>query len=85
MPKNNSREKYHTMSKEKFPVTAATRYLREHQIGFAGHLYRYAERGGTAHSAAWLEVDEHCGIKTLILEDERRQPLICLLYTSRCV
>ena len=44
------------MSKQKFPVTAATRYLREHQIEFAGHLYRYEERGGTAHSAACLAV-----------------------------
>ena len=73
------------MSKQKFPVTAATRYLREHQIEFAGHLYRYEERGGTAHSAACLEVDEHCVIKTLILEDERRQPLIALMHGDRKV
>lgn len=68
------------MSKEKFPVTPATRFLREHQIEFAGHLYRYEERGGTAHSAASLGVDEHSVIKTLILEDERRQPLIALMH-----
>lgn len=73
------------MSKQKFPVTPATRYLREHQIGFAGHLYRYEERGGTAHSAACLGVDEHCVIKTLILEDERRQPLIALMHGDRKV
>ena len=73
------------MSKQKFPVTAATRYLREHQIGFAGHLYRYEERGGTAHSAACLGVDEHGVIKTLILEDDRRQPLIALMHGDRKV
>ena len=85
MPKNNNCEKYHTMSKEKFPVTPATRYLREHQIEFIGHLYRYEERGGTAHSAACLGVDEHSVIKTLILEDERRQPLIVLMHGDRKV
>ncbi|MCC8988075.1 MAG: Cys-tRNA(Pro) deacylase [Candidatus Contendobacter sp.] len=73
------------MSKQKFPVTPATRYLREHQIEFAGHLYRYEERGGTAHSAACLKVDEHCVIKTLILEDERQQPLIALMHGDRKV
>ena len=73
------------MSKEKFPVTPATRRLREHQIAFTGHLYRYEERGGTAHSAASLGVDEHSVIKTLILEDERRQPLIMLMHGDRKV
>ena len=68
------------MSKEKFPVTPATRFLREHQIGFAGHLYRYEEHGGTRHSAAGLGVDEHGVIKTLVLEDECRQPLIALMH-----
>ena len=73
------------MSKEKFPVTPATRFLREHQIEFTGHLYRYEERGGTAHSAAGLGIDEHTVIKTLILEDDRRQPLIVLMHGNRKV
>ena len=68
------------MSKAKFPVTPATRFLREHQIEFTRHLYRYEERGGTAHSAASLGVDEHSVIKTLILEDDYHQPLIALMH-----
>ena len=73
------------MSKEKFPVTPATRLLRESNIAFTGHLYPYEEHGGTAHSAHCLGVDEHCVIKTLIMEDDRKQPLIVLMHGDRKV
>lgn len=73
------------MTKEKYPVTAATRLLRHHEIAFTGHLYPYEEHGGTAHSARCLGVDEHCVIKTLIMEDEQKQPLIVLMHGDRKV
>ena len=73
------------MSKEKYPVTPATRLLRNNNCDFTGHLYRYEERGGTAHSAVSLGVDEHWVIKTLIMEDDRRQPLIVLMHGDRKV
>jgi Cys-tRNA(Pro) deacylase len=71
--------------KEKFPVTPATRWLQAHGVEFNGYLYPYEERGGTAHSARCLGVDEHQVIKTLIMEDERRQPLIILMHGDRQV
>ncbi|MBE2295037.1 MAG: Cys-tRNA(Pro) deacylase [Phycisphaerales bacterium] len=73
------------MSKIKFSMTAAIRFLRDHQITFNIHPYPYEEHGGTAHSAHCLEVDEHCVIKTLIMEDDRRQPLIVLMHGDRKV
>ncbi|MDG4594879.1 MAG: Cys-tRNA(Pro) deacylase [Candidatus Contendobacter sp.] len=73
------------MSKEKFPVTPAIRLLRESNITFTGHLYPYEEHGGTAHSARCLGVDEHAVIKTLIMEDDRKQPLIVLMHGDRKV
>jgi Cys-tRNA(Pro) deacylase len=73
------------MSKEMYPVTPATRLLRNNNCDFTGHLYRYEERGGTAHSAVSLGVDEHWVIKTLIMEDDRRQPLIVLMHGDRKV
>lgn len=73
------------MSKEKFPVTPATRLLRKYDIDFTGHLYPYEEHGGTAHSADCLGVDEHSVIKTLIMEDEHHQPLIVLMHGDRKV
>lgn len=73
------------MNKEKFPVTPAIRLLRKNNIAFTGHLYPYEEHGGTAHSARCLGVDEHWVIKTLIMEDDRNQPLIVLMHGDRKV
>jgi Cys-tRNA(Pro) deacylase len=68
------------MAKEKFPVTPAIRVLRQEKVDFTPHLYIYEERGGTAVSARELGVDEHCVIKTLVMEDENKQPLIILMH-----
>ena len=64
------------MAKEKFPVTPATRLLKQAGVDFAPHLYAYEERGGTAVSARELGVNEHHVIKTLVMQDEQHQPLI---------
>ena len=63
-----------------YPITQAIRVLREHRVSFTAHLYDYVERGGTEHSAAMLGVEEHCVIKTIVLEDDQKQPLICLQH-----
>lgn len=68
------------MSKEKAPVTAAVRQLRAEKVMFSDHLYDYQEKGGTATSSRELGVDEHSVIKTLIMEDESKQPLIVLMH-----
>lgn len=68
------------MSKDKSPVTQAIRMLRAAKVVFDGHLYDYEEKGGTAVSARELGVDEHSVIKTLIMEDERKNPLIVLMH-----
>lgn len=57
--------------------------LREKKIVFEPHLYDYKEHGGTAHSAAELGVDEHAVIKTLVMETEKREPLIILMHGDR--
>lgn len=71
------------MSKEKFPVTPAIRLLRAQKAEFSEHLYPYEERGGTAVSARALGVDEHCVIKTLVMEDDRGNPLLILMHGDR--
>ena len=68
------------MAKEKLPVTAAIRHLRSEKVDFSEHLYPYEEKGGTAVSARELGVDEHSVIKTLVMEDERKNPLIILMH-----
>ena len=69
----------------KTPVTPAIRYLRQQQVDFSDHLYPYEEKGGTAVSARELGVDEHCVVKTLIMEDDAKQPLIVLMHGDRQV
>lgn len=68
------------MAKDKTPVTPAIRLLRQEQVNFTAHPYTYEEKGGTAVSARELGVDEHAVIKTLIMEDDRRNPLIVLMH-----
>ncbi len=65
------------------PATPAIHFLRKHVVAFGEHPYRYEEHGGTSVSARELGVDEHAVIKTLVMEDERKQPLIVLMHGDR--
>ncbi len=68
------------MARDKTPVTAAVRQLRAEKVEYSDHPYTYEEKGGTAVSARELGVDEHCMVKTLIMEDESNKPLIVLMH-----
>ena len=68
------------MSKDKAPVTAAIRELRTHKVAFTDHLYEYEEKGGTTVSARELGVDEHAVVKTLVMEDDDKEPLLVLMH-----
>lgn len=57
--------------------------LRRHGVTFTEHEYRYEERGGTAVSSRELGVPEHTVIKTLVMEDEQKRPLIVLMHGDR--
>ena len=57
--------------------------LKKHNVNFTEHEYRYEERGGTAVSSRELGVDEHSVIKTLVMEDESKQPLMVLMHGDR--
>jgi Cys-tRNA(Pro) deacylase len=69
--------------KDRIPVTAAVRVLRDHKVEFTHHPYEYEERGGTAVSARELGVDEHAVVKTLIMEDDAKRPMIVLMHGDR--
>lgn len=73
------------MSKDKSPVTAAVRQLRAAGVSFSEHPYAYEEKGGTAVSARELGVDEHAVVKTLVMEDEGKKPLVVLMHGDRQV
>jgi Cys-tRNA(Pro) deacylase len=66
-----------------YPITPAVRVLRAANAAFAPRLYEYVEKGGTTESAKQLGVNEHHVIKTLIMEDEKKQPMIVLMHGDR--
>jgi Cys-tRNA(Pro) deacylase len=69
----------------KQPVTMAVRVLRQHQVEFTPHLYKWEPKGGSRGSSLALGVDEHLVIKTLIFEDEAKHPLCVLMHGDRSV
>lgn len=73
------------MAKEHIPVTPAIVFLRRAQVRFALRSYAYVEHGGTRVSAQALGEDEHAIVKTLVMENERRAPLIILMHGDRQV
>jgi Cys-tRNA(Pro) deacylase len=73
------------MTREKIPVTPAILMLKRSDATFELRPYRYEERGGTHVSARELGVDEHIIVKTLIMEDESKKPLIILMHGDKQV
>ena len=66
-------------------TTQATLFLKVYGVAFTDHLYAYEEHGGTSVSARELGVDEHAVVKTLVMENELRKPLIVLMHGDRKV
>ena len=64
-------------------ATPAVHFLRKHGVAFGEHQYRYEEHGGTRVSSRELGVDEHAVIKTLVMQDEAKQPLLVLMHGDR--
>lgn len=71
------------MSKEKIPTTPAILALKAQATDFTLHTYQYEARGGTKRGASQFSVDEHCVIKTLVMEDETGKPLIILMHGDK--
>lgn len=61
----------------------AIRELKKHGISFVAHTYTYEDKGGSEVAARELGVDEHAVIKTLVLETETKQPLVCLMHGDK--
>src|SRR5574343_1034659 len=69
----------------KGPTTQATLFLKANGVVFTDHLYAYEAHGGTNVSARALGVDEHAVVKTLVMENELKKPLIVLMHGDRKV
>ena len=66
-------------------ATPATALLAQHGVAYTEHEFEYVEHGGTGHSSASMGVPEHQVIKTLVMENERGEPLIVLMHGDRKV
>ena len=73
------------MAKSKLPTTPAVRVLKQAKTDFEGHEYKYEDKGGSAVAARELGVDEHTVIKTLVFEDDRKNPLLVLMHGDKQV
>ena len=71
------------MSKENFPATQAVRFLKERNVPFVLRLYKYQEKGGTETAARELGVHEHLVVKTLVMEDDAKEPLLILMHGDK--
>jgi Cys-tRNA(Pro) deacylase len=60
--------------------TPATQVLRGAGVSFTEHVYDYVDHGGTGESSRQLGVSEHEVVKTLVMQDDRAQPLIVLMH-----
>ncbi len=63
--------------------TPATAFLKKNGVAFTEHPYEYEERGGTRVSAEKLGVAESIVVKTLVMEDEEKKPLVVLMHGDR--
>jgi Cys-tRNA(Pro) deacylase len=68
-----------------YPETLATKALKAAGLAFEGHLYDYEEHGGTRVSAEKLGVDEFAVLKTLVMQNESKEPLIVLMHGTMSV
>lgn len=65
------------------PMTQAIRILKDKDVPFVIHSYKYEEHGGTGVAARELQVDEHHVIKTLVMETDTHAPFLVLMHGDR--
>ena len=65
--------------------TPAVALLRRNGVEFTEHPYEYLEHGGAEHSAQVLGLDPWTVVKTLVMQDEKKSPLVVLMHGNRTV
>jgi len=70
---------------EKHPITSAVRFLRKMKVDFVPREYEYQEKGGTRRSSELLGYAENAVIKTLVMQDQDKKPLVILMHGDKKV
>jgi len=71
--------------KDKPPITAAIRVLKQNNVVYTEHFYDWEEHGGTAQISRELGFDEHQVIKTLIFQTDDKKPFVILMHGDKSV
>jgi Cys-tRNA(Pro) deacylase len=64
-------------------ATPATVWLKQQSLVFTEHVYDYVDHGGASWAAEVLALPLAAVVKTLIMQDERAQPLCVLMHGDR--
>ena len=65
--------------------TPATHVLRAAGVAFDAYTYDWVPHGGALHSAEVLGADPFAVVKTLIMQNQDREPLVVLMHGNRSV
>jgi Cys-tRNA(Pro) deacylase len=65
--------------------TLATVFLKANGVSYTEHEYEYVEHGGAERGADQLGVPPEQVVKTLVMQDEQKKPLIVLMHGDRKV
>jgi len=68
------------MGHQEIPATQGVRFLRERNVAFSPHFYRFEAHGGTGQASEALGVSEHAVLKTLVMEADPRRPFLILMH-----
>ena len=71
------------MDRSTYPITPAVRFLREKNVPFTPHLYKYEEHGGTGRGAVELDLPEHMLVKTIVMQTDQNDVLLVLMHGDR--
>jgi Cys-tRNA(Pro) deacylase len=67
---------------QRHPVTPATTLLDQRSAEYTKHQYDYTKKGATI-AAQLMGVDPHAVIKTLVMTDDRGNPMIVLMHAEK--
>ncbi|WP_372370007.1 aminoacyl-tRNA deacylase [Candidatus Uabimicrobium sp. HlEnr_7] len=67
----------------KTPITPAIRLLKQNNINFTPHLYKYEEHGGAKLAAQTLGITAHQVIKTIVMHNENTEYFIVLMHGDK--
>jgi len=66
--------------REKIPATNAVRFLKEKKVNLNHYFYTYKKEDVAKGAASEIGVSAHEVVKTLVMEDENKEPLIILMH-----